>query len=362
MSHNTKRIIWVIALVVSLYSFLLSINLLGDGLQLLGKGFTSRLISLTSAPIIGLFIGMFTTAIVQSSSATTSLVVGMVAGGTLNIFHAIPIIMGANIGTTVTNTLVSLTHISKKSEFARAFPAATVHDFFNILTVLVLFPLELKFHFLYHVSRVLTRAFAGIGGLNIGSPLKVIINPVSNDLIGLMQGKGWIIVVAATLVLFAALKFLVDAIRYLTTKKLELLMDKYLFGGIAQSFLLGMILTGIIQSSSVTTSLVVPLVGAGILTIYKIYPYTLGANIGTTITAFLASLVTGNILAIQVALAHFAFNAVGTCIWLPARIVPISLANGLGRFAAKKRGLAIAYIIVVFYLIPIIIFLVTKLR
>jgi sodium-dependent phosphate cotransporter len=139
-------------------------------------------------------------------------------------------------------------------------------------------------------------------------------------------------------------------------------MDKYLFGGIALSFLLGMILTGIIQSSSVTTSLVVPLVGAGILTIYKIYPYTLGANIGTTITAFLASLVTGNILATQVAMAHFAFNAAGTCIWLPARIVPISLANALGRLASKRRALAITYIVVVFYLTPIIIFLITKLR
>jgi sodium-dependent phosphate cotransporter len=357
-----RKTIWVTILIVSLYSFLLSINLLGDGLQLLGKGFTAKLIGLTSNPLIGLFIGMFTTAIVQSSSATTSLVVGMVAVGTLNIFHAIPIIMGANIGTTVTNTLVSLTHISKKNEFARAFPAATVHDFFNILTVLMLFPLELKFHFLYHVSGILAKAFVGIGGLRIGSPLKVIIGPVSDKLIGLLTIKAWIIVVVATLLLFAALKFLVDAIRYLTTQKLELVMDKYLFGGIAQSFLLGMILTGIIQSSSVTTSLVVPLVGAGILTIYKIYPYTLGANIGTTITAMLASLVTGNILAIQVAFAHFAFNVVGTCVWLPARVVPISLANALGRLASKRRALAIAYIVTVFYLIPIVIFLITKLR
>ncbi len=362
MNSTNKKILWVAVLLVSLYAFLLSITLLGDGLQLLGGGFTSKLISITSNPLIGLLVGLFVTAIVQSSSATTSITVGLVASGTLSITQAIPIIMGANIGTTVTNVLVSLTHITRKQEFQRAFPAAVVHDFFNILTVLVLFPLELNFHILRTASGIMAKAFAGIGGMHIGSPLKFVIDPVGSQVIKLMANKGWIIVSVAIVVLFVALKFMVDAIKTLTTRRIEVIMDKYLFGGPAQSFLLGLLLTGTIQSSSVTTSLVVPLVGAGILTIYKIYPYTLGANIGTTVTAILASLVTGNVLAIQVAFAHTLFNVIGCCIWYPARIVPISLALGLGKFAGKNRALAIVFIAVTFYLIPIGIFLLTKLK
>lgn len=362
MNTANKKILWVAVLCVSLYAFLLSITLLGSGLQLLGGGFTTKLISLTSKPLLGLLVGLFVTAIVQSSSATTSITVGLVASGTLSIFQGIPIIMGANIGTTVTNVLVSLTHITRKQEFQRAFPAAVVHDFFNILTVLVLFPIEMKFHVLYRLSGIMAKTFAGVGGMHIGSPLQFVVNPAGAQVIKLLASKGWLIVVVAIVVLFVALKFLVDAIKALTTRRVEVIMDKYLFGGPAQSFLLGLLVTGTIQSSSVTTSLVVPLVGAGILTIYKIYPYTLGANIGTTVTAILASLVTGNVLGIQVAFAHTLFNTIGCCIWYPARIVPISLALGLGKLASKNRVMAIVYIVVTFYLVPITIFLLSKLR
>lgn len=362
MSRTTQKVFWVLLFIVSLYTFLLSINLLGDGLQLLGKGFAVKLISLTSNPIIGLFVGLLVTSIVQSSSATTSIVVGMVASGTLSIVQAIPIIMGANIGTTITNTLVSLTHIRRKQEFQRAFPAATVHDFFNVLTVLVIFPLELKFHILQTSSAFLTRIFTGLGGASISSPLKFVISPVSLQLEKLFGNKGVIVVIAAVIFLFAALKFLVDAMKALTTRRLELIVDKYLFGGAVQSFAIGLLITSIIQSSSVTTSLVVPLVGAGILTLPKIYPYTLGANIGTTVTAILASMVTGNPLAIQIAFAHFTFNVIGTCIWYPARIVPISIALWFGKVAGNKRFIAISYMIIAFYVIPILIILLNRLK
>jgi sodium-dependent phosphate cotransporter len=362
MKRTNQKILWIIIFVVALYSFLLSINLLGDGLSLLGKGFAAKLIGLTSNPFIGLFVGLLVTSIVQSSSATTSIVVGMVAAGTLSIVQGIPIIMGANIGTTVTNTLVSLTHIRRKQEFQRAFPAAIVHDFFNILTVLVIFPLELKFHILKISSGFLTKIFTGMGGASISSPLKFVISPVGLQLEKLLGNKGIIVVIFAVVLLFAALKFLVDAMKAITTRKLELIIDKYLFGSATQSFLIGLVITSIVQSSSVTTSLVVPLVGAGVLTIYKIYPYTLGANIGTTVTAILASLVTGNPLAIQIAFAHFAFNVIGTCIWYPARIVPISIALWFGKIASNKRFIAISYIVIAFYLIPIIIILANRLR
>ena len=107
---------------------------------------SSTFISATSAPMVALFIGIFATVLFQSSSTTTSLIVGMVSTGIIGLTNAIPMIMGANIGTTVTNTIVSIGHIRRGNEFKRAFAASTVHDFFNMMAVVILFPIEMLFH------------------------------------------------------------------------------------------------------------------------------------------------------------------------------------------------------------------------
>ncbi|MCZ6621799.1 MAG: Na/Pi symporter, partial [Deltaproteobacteria bacterium] len=122
----------IIQLLIFLYLFLFSINLMGASLKMFGKGFAETLIASTSVPLVGLFIGILATSLIQSSSSTTAIVVGMVGGGVLTVSNAIPIIMGANIGTSVTNTLVSLAHINRTLEFRRSFSASTVHDFFNL--------------------------------------------------------------------------------------------------------------------------------------------------------------------------------------------------------------------------------------
>jgi len=120
--------------------------------------------------------------------------------------------------------------------------------------------------------------------------------------------------------------------------------------------------TAIIQSSSVTTSLIVPLVGAGLLTVRKIFPYTLGANVGTTVTAMLASFATLNPIAITVALTHFLFNIFGIIIWYPLKKVPIWMAESFSKITAKSRRNTILFLIVyfLFYLIPLVIFLFVK--
>ncbi len=325
-------------------------------------GRLKNLFSFAANPLLGLIIGILATAIIQSSSATTSITVGLVASGIVSINNAIPIIMGANIGTTITNTLVSLTHITRKHEFQRAFPAAIMHDFFNVLTVLVVFPLELKFNLLERFSGFLAGVFADVGGASISSPLKYIIVPVNQQLIKLFGSVGWITLVFALVLLFASLKFLVDAMKALTTRRLELIIDRYLFGRPIQSFLIGLIMTSIIQSSSVTTSLIVPLVGAGILTINKVFPYMVGANIGTTVTCLLAALSVGGPLGIQIAFAHFGFNLIGAAIWIPLKFVPINISLLFGKLAGKNRVLAVIYIVMIFYIIPIAIFLISKLK
>ncbi len=350
----------MVILVAAVYAFLLSIILLGDAFKLLGGKFIGALLSLTVSPLSGMFIGMLTTSIVQSSSCTTSLVVGLVASGTLDVHHAVPIIMGANIGTTVTNLLVSLAHITRRQEFAKAFPVAIIHDIFNVLTVCVLLPLEMAFRPITRGSALLARAFAGVGGFTFASPLKVVTDPVARAVAGLVGSHGWLLIVIALVLLFLALKFIVDMMRSLVSRRLELVVDRYLFGNAVKAFLLGLLFTAVVQSSSVTLSVVVPLAGAGLLTVRQIFPYTLGANIGTTVTAMLASLVTGSTAAIQVAFAHLLFNVFGGAVWYPLRVVPIKLAEWWGAFCAKRRALSVVYVLVVFFLIPLIVVIITR--
>ncbi len=346
-------VVRIIIFLAGLYVFLLSIELLGTGFNGLGAGFTSTLFSLTATPLMGLFIGLLVTSICQSSSSTTSVVVGLVACGSLDITHAIPIVMGANIGTTVTSTIVSFTHITRRQEFERAFPAAMVHDVFNILTVLVLMPLEIAFHPLAYGSGVLARAFKGVGGLSISSPLKFITGPPLEGICRLSGGIAWVELAVALLLLFGALAVMVDMLRSLVSRRFEVVLDKYLFGNAGRAFLLGLAFTSIVQSSSVTISMAIPLAGAGLLTLRQLFPYVLGANIGTTVTAVLAALVTGSVAAVQVAFAHSLFNSFGTMIWYPLRVVPLSLARWIGGFCARHRVVAVAAVITVFFVIPL---------
>ncbi|MBU1147316.1 MAG: Na/Pi symporter [Candidatus Omnitrophica bacterium] len=133
MLKDTLKIFTKAMLVLGfLYLFLVSIGLLGEAFKGFGKEFAENLLRMTSNPFVSLFIGILATSLMQSSSTTTSIVVGMVASGTITVGNAIPIIMGANIGTTVTNTLVSIGHITRREEFKRAIAGATVHDFFNL--------------------------------------------------------------------------------------------------------------------------------------------------------------------------------------------------------------------------------------
>ncbi len=342
----------IVALIGYLYLFLLSIDIMGTSMKMFGKGFSENLISSTSNPIVGLFIGILATAIIQSSSTTTSIVVGLVGGGALTPINAIPIVMGANIGTSVTSILVSLANMNRSSEFKRSFAASIVHDFFNFLAVLVLFPLQYYTNFLGHSSEVMANAFGHMGGLNFLNPVKAITKPVVHFISGVLHDTGWLMLLIALLFLFIALRQLVSTLRVLVLKKAESLFDRVLFKNALRAFIVGLVLTFSVQSSSITVSLVVPLAGAGLLTLAQIFPFTLGANVGTTITAVLASLVTGQIIAVQVAFAHVLFNIFGIAVWYPFNQVPITMAEKFANIATGNRVFPIAYILVAFFVIP----------
>lgn len=342
----------IVALIGYLYMFLLSIDMMGTSMKMFGKGFSENLISSTSNPLVGLFIGILATAIIQSSSTTTSIVVGLVGGGALTPINAIPIVMGANIGTSVTSILVSLANMNRSSEFKRSFAASIVHDFFNFLVVLVLFPLQYYTNFLGHSSEIMASAFRNVGGLHYLNPVKAVTKPVVHFISGAVHEIGWVMLLLALLLLFIAMKQLVATLRELVLKKAESLFDQVLFKTAIRAFIVGLVLTCSVQSSSITVSLVVPLAGAGLLTLAQIFPFTLGANVGTTITAVLASLVTGQIIAVQVAFAHVLFNIFGIAVWYPFKRVPISMAEKFANMATGNRVFPIAYILIAFFVIP----------
>ncbi len=328
-----------------------------------GSGFAERLITTTANPFVGLFIGILATSIIQSSGTTTSMVVVFVASGVLSIRCAIPIVMGANIGTTVTSTLVALGHITRKEEFKRAFSGSIVHDLFNMLTVIILFPIEMSTHYLEKAGIFLSSVFNNMGGVAITSPIKSIVKPAINAIDSLLRNYTCVSNVALNIILLAiALALLFMSLynismvmRSLVMKKADIVFDKVIRRSAILAMLMGMLFTAMVRSSSITTAILVPLVAAGVLQLEHSFPIVLGANIGTTITAMLAAL-TGNIAGITIAFVHLVFNLTGILIIYPLkwlRKVPIVVARFIAEKCTKRRIFAIIYVLVIFYALPI---------
>jgi sodium-dependent phosphate cotransporter len=359
---------------VLLYLFLVSIGLMGAAFKGFGKGFAENLVRTTSNPFVGLFVGILATSLVQSSSTTTSIVVGMVGSGVITVSSGVYIVMGANIGTTVTNTLVSLGHFTRRDEFRRAVGAATVHDFFNFICVCVLFPLELATGALEKLAVLMGTLFKDVGGIKFTSPIKLATNPAVHSIRDLIvktteafsstNTYAYILVlILSILMLFLSLYFLVRCIRSLIIKRAEIILDNVIARSKLLGLVAGLVFTIIVQSSSVTTSLLVPLVAAGVITVESAFSVTMGANIGTTTTCILASFATGNISAIVVAFEHFLFNTIGVLMIFPMkaiRMIPINLALAFGNLAAKKRGYALVYVLAVFFVVPALLIFISK--
>ena len=362
------RAILVLAL---LYLFLTGVELLGGGFKSLGKDLVDGLFKGVSNPIGGLFVGLLATVLVQSSSVSTSVIVGLVASGVVGTGDAVPMIMGANLGTTVTNTLASLGHVRHDVEFRRAFAAATVHDFFNILAVIVFLPIELATGYLSESASWLTDKIIGSSGAEFKSPLKAAVKLPATWIKELLssfgaQGdvKGGLMIVFGLIFIFLALAYITKNMRLLVADRVEVAINRALSAGSGiVAILIGTLITISVQSSSITTSVLVPLAASGVLTLENIYPVTLGANVGTTVTALLASLATGSPAAVTVALVHTLFNISGILAFYPIsnlRKLPIRMANKLSDITAERRSLALMYALTMFVVIPLLVVLVLR--
>ncbi|MDQ3395640.1 MAG: Na/Pi symporter, partial [Bacteroidota bacterium] len=288
--------------------FLFSVDLMGSSFIRIGTEVAKSLLLATENPFIGLFIGLLITALIQSSSTSTAMVVAVVASGSLSFNNAVPMIMGANIGTTLTSTIVSLGYITKKKEFRKAISAGTLHDFFNILIVILLFPLEYYYGFVsflaINVKELITPD--GITKFYPAHGLSDIINPMSRGVLNVLPYP-LIGLVLSFILLFLSIKLISTLIYQNLFGKSKDVFKDYIFKNTYKSFSFGILLTAGVQSSSITTSLIVPLVATGQISLKRTFPFIMGANIGTTITALLAAIFRSD-AAISIALAHLIFN------------------------------------------------------
>lgn len=359
---------WSTVLVL-IYLLLVAVAIIGDGFEISTGGAAAQLFEFATNPIIALMIGVVATAAIQSSSTVSSIIVGLVAGG-LPLTMAIPMVMGANIGTSLTSTIVSLGHVRNGEEFKRAFSAATVHDSFNLFAVVLILPIELLFHPLEKASHWLAGFIAGdiamanveVSSFNFVSyalaPVVDLILWSSATIQGVWQGV-FLIILGVALILFVV-HSIGKVLKLLMTGRALEIMNTSVGRGPISGIGAGTLITILVQSSSTTTSLIVPMAGSGVMSMKQVYPFTLGGNIGTTVTALLAATaITGAtaVLAFQIALVHFLFNvfAIILIFSIPIlRNVPPTIAEKMAEMTQKRAWFVGAYILAVFFMLPLL--------
>ncbi|WP_440056389.1 Na/Pi symporter (plasmid) [Pseudoalteromonas sp. T1lg65] len=372
-STLSKAFNWL-SIAFLVYIVLVAVSTVSGGFKLASGGSegAKEIFAFATNPLVALLLGALATALVQSSSTVTSVIVGLVAGG-LPIGIAIPMVMGANIGTTITNTLVSIGHIRNKEEFRRAFSASTVHDFFNLLAVAIFLPLEILFGILEKLAASLSHLFIGDTDLSLKGYnfIKPIVKPTVNvvkDAVSFLDNTaaGVAMVVVGILMILFAVTYLGKLLKQVLVGKAKELLHSAIGRGPLVGIGSGAVVTVMVQSSSTTTSLMIPLAGSGVFTTRQIYPFTLGANIGTTITALLAATaITGAAaeVALTIALVHVMFNvfAVALIYSVPVlREIPLTLAEKLAHIGSENKTAALGYVLGSFFVFPGLIMLAVR--
>ena len=348
------------------YLLLVAVSLIGGGFKLAAGDHAKELFAFANNPIAGLVVGTVATALIQSSSTVTSIIVGLVAGG-LPVSIAIPMVMGANIGTTITNTIVSLGHVRRGDEFRRAFSAATIHDFFNIMCVLLFLPLEIMFGLLEKLGGWASTHLVGaesmsMKGLNFIKPMvKPPVELIKSSMANFSaEVSGGVMIILGILAIFVVITFIGRLLKSIMVGRAKQILHSAVGRGPISGITSGTIVTVLVQSSSTTTSLVVPLAGSGVFSLRQVYPFTLGANIGTCITALLAATaITGPnaVFALQIALVHLFYNLLGVVVIYSIpflRELPIKGAEKIADIAVGNKLVALGYIAGMFFLVPFV--------
>lgn len=346
-----------------------AVGAIGSGFRTASGGRAEELFQFAENPFIGLMIGVLATVLTQSSTTTTSITVGLAAGG-LPIHIAIPILFGANVGTTMTSSFVALGMAKDKVMFRRGFAAASVHDMYNLLSVGIFFPLELLFSPLERLSGWVA---ARVSGEDTG-PVGVVVESVGAGVgyltrpgvlllewavspLGNMAG-GVTLVVVGVLLILSVITFISRMLRQLLVGTAERIFANALGRGAWSGVLSGTIVTMLVQSSTTTTSLVVPFAATGKFSLQQIFSFVVGANIGTTLTALIAAFgFTGaeGRAALGAALVHLFYNllAAGLIMLVPwLRRLPPGGAEILARLGTENKLYVLGWMLLIFLLIP----------
>lgn len=360
--HQALR---VLSVLFFLYAFLVAIKALETGIGALGENVVDSIFASVSSPLSALAAGILATVLVQSSSATTAIIVGLVGAGVMSAEAAVPMVMGANIGSAVTSTLAALGHIRQGVYFERGFAAATMQDFYNILAVVIFMPLEMAFGVISKSARFLADRMdwmpSGGGG---GSWLADLVKAPVNWLRDWMESLGWgravgiILIVVGLIVLFLALWMVTRQMKQLMSGRIENALNTIL--GKRKGLMavaVGVVMTLAVQSSGIVNSIMVPLVAAGLLSMNNAFPIILGADLGTTATAVLASVASESREALVIAMAHVVLNTLGIFIFFPERVrrIPIGMATWVAGVAVRNKSWVAVYIIGVFIALPVLI-------
>lgn len=358
------------SVVIAVWLLLNAVGMIGAGFQLAAGDRAEELFAFAQNPFVGLAIGILATAIMQSSSTTTSITVGMVAGG-LPIEIAIPMLFGANIGTTVTSTLVALGLSGNKEQFRRAFSMATVHDFFNLIALAIFMPLELTTGFLQKTSGVIAHYTSGSadGWLSaIFDAIGNFVDAITEPLVSLAEwtvsplGPIWggiVLSIAGIVLILVVIGFIGNMLATLLVGRAQEWLHAALGKGTISGVLSGAVITTAVQSSSTTTALTVPLAASGKFKMRDLFPFVVGANIGTTITGLIAAFSAPAEVAeaaMQAALVHTLFNTFAAILIMTLpflRVLPPMGADWLAGLAEKSKVYIFVWVGGIFFALPL---------
>jgi sodium-dependent phosphate cotransporter len=351
-------------LLFALGTFLLSLELMVGAFRLIGEGRITEMLSGAANPFVGLFVGLLSTAIVQRSGLVTAMTVVLVGADILSLHNAVPIVMGANIGTTITCMIISMGHVTRKKEFRKAFAGSVLHVFFNLITAIVLFPIEYFWKGLTQLSWFIVSFIESskeLFSIDLFSFVR-LIQPLSDGILALLDFWLWGAVILAVLMLVGSLKAFSILLKQLVVGKLFNRVESIVFATDNKALFFGTITTALLQSSSFVTSFIVTLVASNRFSLKKAFPFIMGANIGTTITALLASIGKPQI-ALTLAMVHVLFNLVGVLLLYPIGAVRNGLVEGarrIGRASVQQRLLGFVYVVLVFFIIPFLLIFFTS--
>ena len=342
--------------------YLMGIAVFAHVLAATAPGFLSKLVSSLSNPFVGLFAGLLIVSVVQRTSLAIVLLTVLASAGLLTIRQAVPIVIGINIGVTLTHNIISFARTPKRREFRRVIALATVHSFFSICVALAVFPLEYFFGTLSKITLFLTadvfaKVPAGFGFFHfLASPLDFLLT--------VLGGYAWVL-----LVLSAGL--LVTCFRLFSQQMKELLASRagkqlpglFLEKPVWQLLLDGMLAAIAIQSGVMTVSLIIPFIIHRKITLRRAYPFIVGAYLGATIAPLLVAFLLLAPVSVQVALGHFLFVGFGVLLFFPfpvLRYLPVSLSRYLATLTIRNRTLGLVYLLVIFFLLPFFLILLTR--